>query len=183
MPFGPPSTSLTIFPSMPAAVAATYSAGIQAIGTNQSDVAVILYSPNLQLLASLDNSNADSDSSYSLSVTTGFTFSATESISISEEVGVSVEVVTEKTTISFSLSFTEEWSQSTTTTLQVDCPAGKKAFVYQGTLMSRQLQLDASTGQYNWVSAASKALTQIILSSRVPIGQAPSNTVTINSGT
>jgi hypothetical protein len=131
------------------------------------------------MLISLDNTGSDADGSYSSSVTTGFTFSTTQSISIATSVGVNIEIVTASVTVTFALSFTEEWSTSTTKTMTFNCPAGKKAFVYQGTLMSRILSFNAGSGTYTWFTAPAKALTQVLVTRNAPIGLAPSNPVTI----
>jgi hypothetical protein len=138
-----------------------------------------MYSPNLQMLISLDNTGSEAESSYSSAVTTGFTFSTTQSISIATSVGVNIEIVTASVTVTFALSFTEEWSTSTTKTITFNCPAGKKAFVYQGTLMSRILSFNSGTGAYTWYTAPAKALTEVLVTRNTPIGLAPSNPVTI----
>ncbi len=127
----------------------------------------------------MDNTNSKATSSYQTSVTTGFSFSSTQSISITEEVGVNIEVVTEKTSITFALSFTEQWTTSTTKSMTFTCPPGEMAFVYQGTLMSKILVLDAQRGTYSWDGDAARALTQVLVTSDTPIGAAPSNSVSI----
>lgn len=181
MPFPPANTSVTIFPSMPDADQATFSGGIPAIGTNNQELAVILYSPNLQIVASMDNTNSDAECAYAVSVATGFTFTSTESVSISATVGVNVEIVTASVTTTFALSFSEQWNTTRTVSMTFTCPAGKQAFVYQGTLLSRQLAFNAATGAYTWASAEAAALTELLLTSRTPVGKAPSNTVNISS--
>jgi len=182
MPFPPPSQrKLVIFDSQPAADQTTFNSGVPGASTQQSEVSIILFSPNLQIIASLDNTNSDVTSNYETSVTHGFTFSSTQSISISASVGVSIEIVTASVTTTFALSFTEEWSKSTTKSMTFSCPPGKKAFVYQGTLLSRVLYLDASDGQYKWHADTAKALTQVLVTSSEPIGIAPSSPVTIGS--
>lgn len=182
MPFPPPpSSGLTIFDSEPPADAATFAAGVAATNTSADSLAVILFSPNLQIVASMDNTNSQVTSSYSTSVTHGFTFSTTQSLSITQEVGVSIEIVTAKVSVTFALSFTEQWNESSTLTLMFSCPPGEKAFVYQGTLLSKILQFSAEDATYAWTGAAGKALTQVLVTSGVPIGSAPSNPVTMSS--
>ena len=118
-------------------------------------------------------------SNYSTSVSHGFTFSSTQSISVTAEVGVNIEIVTAKISTTFALSFTEQWNTTTTKSMNFSCPPGKRAFVYQGTLISRVMELNASSGQYQWHSAAGKALTQVLVTHSEPIGAAPSNPVSI----
>jgi len=179
MGFGPPSTKITIFDSMPDPTSATFSSGLPALSTQQESLAVIFYSPNLQMLISLDNSGSQAECSYSASVTTGFTFSSTESFSITDSVGVNFEIATANVSVTFALSFTEEWSKSTTKTMSFTCPASQKAFVYQGTLKSRILKFDPGTGDYSWYNAEAKALTEVLVTKGTPVDKAPSNSVSI----
>jgi len=183
MPFPPPpgQNVLKIFDAQPAASETTFNAGIMGTNTQQQALSIILFSPNLQIIASLDNTKSQVTSNYQTSVSHGFTFSSTQSISITASVGISIEVVSASVSTTFALSFTEQWSTTTTKSMTFSCPPGKKAFVYQGTLMSRVLTLNAGDAQYSWLSAPSKALTQVLVTSDVPIGDAPSNPVTIGS--
>jgi hypothetical protein len=182
MPFPPPSEhELKIFDSLPTADETTFNSGVLGACTQQDEVSIILFSPNLQIIASLDNTASEVTSNYETSVTHGFTFSTTQSVTVSVEAGVSIEVVSAKVTTTFALSFTEQWNESTTKSMTFSCPPGKSAFVYQGTLMSRILYFDAADAQYKWNGVAAKALTQVLVTSNTPIGIAPSNPVTIGS--
>jgi hypothetical protein len=181
MPFGPPSQALQIFDTVPTPSQTTFNSGVPSTSTQQEELSIILYSPNLQIIASLDNTNSQVTSSYTTEVTTGFTFSSTQSLSITEELGINIEIVTEKTSVTFALSFTEEWTSSTTKSMTFSCPPGQKAFVYQGTLMSQVLKFDPATATYSWTGSPAKALTQVLLTSSTPIGSAPSNAVTIGT--
>ncbi len=174
---------LCIFDDQPDANEKTFNSGVPSTSTAQEMLAIILFSPNLQIIASLDNTKSEVTSSYTTSFTHGFTFSSTQSISISASVGVNIEVVTASVTTTFALSFTEQWNKSTTKSMTFSCPPGKKAFVYQGTLMSRILKYEASSGTYEWAGEAAKALTQVLVTSETPIGLAPSNPVTIQNPT
>ncbi|NVK17521.1 MAG: hypothetical protein HWE30_02365 [Methylocystaceae bacterium] len=180
MPFPVPTKELKIFDELPTPSEDVFNAGVPIVDTEGEACALILYSPNLQIISSMDNTNSRVTTTYETSVTYGFKFSSTQTFSISEEVGVNIEVVTEKTTVSFALSFTEEWSTSITKSMSFSCPPGEKAFVYQGTLVSRVMSLNSDTAQYEWKAAPGKAMTQVLLTSETPVGAAPSNKVTIN---
>ena len=181
IPPPPPNSGFEILESDPGApTQATFEKGLQSVGTDAQSQSIVMFSPNLQLIASLDNTASQVASTYTVSVSHGFTFSSTQSISVAEEVGVKIEVVTESTSITFALSFTEQWNETETRTMAFACPGGKKAFVYQGTLMSKIMALDAEHATYGWITASRKALTEIIVTTREPIGAAPSNTVTIH---
>jgi hypothetical protein len=179
----PPENTVKIFEADPGpATQAIFNQGIPSTNTSDESLAIVLFSPNLQLIASLDNTQSGASITYTTSVSRGFNFSTTQSISLSEEVGVNIEIVTEKTTVTFAISFTEEWTTTETKTISFECPPGKKAFVYQGTLMSKLAKFSAQTAQYSWVSAPAKALTEVVVTSELPIGNAPSNPVMIQSG-
>lgn len=178
----PPQSTVTILDSDPGpATQVVFDQGISSTSTDNESLSIVLFSPNLQLIASLDNSKSKVTSTYSTSVSHGFTFSSTQSLSITEEVGVNIEIVTEKTSVTMALSFTEQWTTTQTRTMSFSCPPGEMAFVYQGTLMSKLMSFSAATAQYHWVSAPSKALTEVLVTSAVPIGSAPSNSVSIQS--
>ena len=181
MPFLPPASALQIFDAQPAADQTTFSAGVPGTSTEYDSLAIILFSPNLQIIASLDNTNSQVTSSYTVEVSTGFSFSAQQTISITSEVGINIEVFTAKVSTTFALSFTEQWTTTTTKSMTFSCPPGQKAFVYQGTLMSRILVFDAKTAQYSWSGDAAKGLTQVLLTSSDPIDAMPSKSVHIGA--
>ena len=159
-----------IFTDAPVANGTTFNQGLTAsIGDDGKQYSVIMYSPNLHLIGSLDNTNSPSDSSYSVSVTKGFTFTMGQELSISAEVGVNIEVFTASVTTTFSLSFSESWSKSKTDTITVNCPAHAKSFIYQGTLRSRIMEYDADTGNYGWHNQEGQALTQVLVTRSEPI--------------
>jgi hypothetical protein len=177
----PPQSTLKIFESDPGpATDVVFKQGILSTNTANESLSIILFSPNLQLVASMDNTQSQATSTYTTSVSRGFTFSATQSVSITNEVGVNIEVVSAKTSVTFALSFTEQWNTTDTITISFSCPPGQQAFVYQGTLMSKVMSFSAANAQYSWTGAAGKALTEVLVTTATPIGAAPSNPVTIS---
>jgi hypothetical protein len=171
MPFPPPHTKLTIFDTEPAPNADTYAQGLPATTTQYTGASVILFSPDLQIVASFDNTGSDVTSTFETSVSKGFTFGMTQGLSITAAVEVSIEVVKASVSTTFSMSFSEEWNTTTTKTITFSCPPKTKAFVYQGTLMSKILVFDAGTGKYSWSGAAGRALTEVLASRNQPYTQ------------
>jgi hypothetical protein len=102
-------------------------------------------------------------------VTTGFTFSTSQTISAEAYFEASVEVVKAGFKVGLSISFTEQWSSSQTTEFSFSVPGGKKAFTYQGYLMSRILRFDASTGNYAYLPEVARFVTNILSTSDVPL--------------
>lgn len=177
MPFPGQPSKFTIFDSLPALSQTSFEAGLRGTNTQQKDISIIMFSPNLQIIASLDNTRSKVTSEYTVEVATGFTFGSSQSLSITTEVGVNIEVFTASVSTTFALSFTQEWSKTTTKSMTFSCPPGEKAFVYQGTLLSRVMVFNPATAIYTWDSTASKALTEVLTTSSTPIGNVPSGSV------
>ena len=182
MSFGSPTNTLQIFPTAPALDQTTFSSGIPITikGADGGDnYSIILYSPNLQIIASMDNTTSKATSTYESTVTQGFSFGSSQEFSITENLGVSIIVVSVKASINFALSFTEEWNSTITKSMKFTCPAGEQAYVYQGILVARIMQFSGEDAVFSWNGNASTALTQVLVTSSTPIGSAPSNPVTI----
>ena len=164
----PAPTKLKIFDSLPPADLETFRQSLPTLSTTNALLAIVLYAPDLQNVGSIDNTTSAATTTYSQSVTSGFTFSTTQTFSAQMSVEASVEVVKASLTVGFSLSFTEQWSSSKTTTIQFSVPPGKLAFTYQGYLLSALLQFDASTGRFSYLSSA-RFLTDVLATSEAPL--------------
>lgn len=169
MPFPPPQTTkLTIFQTEPPANATTFTQGVPALTTQQTMASIILFGADLQIVASFDNSSSDVTSTFQTTISHGFTFGSTQSVSITASLEVSVEVVKVGVSTTFSLSFSEQWNTTTTRSITFSCPAKTKAFVYQGTLMSKIMLFDAQDGTYQWSGPVAKALTEVLVGRNEP---------------
>ncbi|RUR72797.1 hypothetical protein ACF3DV_16225 [Chlorogloeopsis fritschii PCC 9212] len=162
-----PST-VEIFPSLPPAIKDTFSKSLPKISKEDFVEVIVLYSPDLDNIGSLDNSNSDADTKYSKSVTSGFTFTASQSFSTELSFEASAEVVKAGFKIGFNITFTEQWSESTTETMEFTVPAGKKAFTYQGYLLAAILRYDPANDSYKYVDF-SRFMTNILTTTRTPI--------------
>ena len=79
-----------------------------------------------------------------------------------------MEVVKAGLSIGLSLSFTEEWSKSTTETISFEVPPGEMAFLYQGYLLASVLTFDGATGNYSFGEAA-RCLSPVLVTASQPI--------------
>jgi hypothetical protein len=165
----PKVSKVTIFNSLPPATADTFRQSLPKKSTSNFLDVIVLYAPNLQNVGSIDNTNSDTTTTYSSSVTSGFTFSTSQTISAEAYFEASAEVVKAGFKVGLSIAFTEQWSSSQTTEFSFSVPGGKKAFTYQGYLMSRVLRFDASTGNYNYLSEVGRFVTNILSTSDVPL--------------
>jgi hypothetical protein len=159
---------LKIFDSLPPADLDTFRQSLPTLSTTNYLQAIVLFAPELQNVGSIDNTTSAATTTYSQSVTSGFTFSTTQTFSAQLAVEASIEVVKASLTVGFSLSFTEQWSTSKTTTFQFSVPPGKRAFTYQGYLLTALLQYDASSGKCSYLSSA-RFLTDVLASSDAPL--------------
>ncbi len=163
----PPAT-VTIFPTRPPANADTFKQSLPKVAKEDALEVIVLYAPNLQNVGSIDNTNSDTTTEYSKSVTSGFTFSSSQTFSVEASFEASIEVVKAGLKVGFSISFTEQWSTSTTESMSFSVPPGKKAFTYQGYLLSQILAYDADTGGYAYKESA-RFLTNILATSATPM--------------
>lgn len=169
MSFTPKPHKLKVFESAPPANEETFLAGIPSKSTAESALSIILFSPNMQSLGSMDNTDSPASSTLAIAVTHGFKFSMSQTISFEETLGINIEIVTDQIKMGFSITFTEEWSTETTVTRTFTCPAGQLAFIYQGTLVFQILKLDAQSGQFSWLGSAGTAGTEAIKTTGTPI--------------
>ena len=163
-----PSTKVTIFPARPPAIADTFKQSLPKIATEDELQVIVLYAPNLQNVGCIDNTNSDTTTDYSKSVESGFTFSTSQTLSVEASFEASVEVVKAGFKVGLSISFTEQWSTSTTETMTFSVPAGKKAFTYQGYMLASILSYDAKSGAYAYKDTA-QFLTNVLATSAVPL--------------
>lgn len=165
----PKVTKVTIFNSLPPATAETFTQSLPIKSDTNYLEAIVLYAPNLQNVGSIDNTNSATTTTYSSSVTSGFTFSTSQTISSEASFEASAEVVKVGFKIGLSISFTEQWSSSQTTEFSFSVPGGKKAFTYQGYLLSRILRYDASSGNYAYLPEVARFVSNILSTSEVPL--------------
>ncbi|HWV46313.1 MAG TPA: hypothetical protein VN039_09905 [Nitrospira sp.] len=127
------------------------------------------FESDVQNIGSIDNTNSATTTTYASSVTSGFTFSTSQTISAEASFEASAEVVKVGFKVGLSISFTEQWSSSQTTEFSFSVPGGKRAFTYQGYLLSRILRYDPSTDNYTYLSEVARFVTNILSPSEVPL--------------
>jgi hypothetical protein len=160
--------TIQIFDSRPGANESTFNQSLPKKFTTGAMEAIVLYSPNLRLLGSLDNTRSKAESTWEKAVSHGFTFETTQSISLETSVVATSGVVTGSFTYSIGVSFTQGVSKAESLTTSVTVPAGQKAFVYQGTLRSEVLRFTPSTNSYTWQEKA-EFLTDVLITSENPL--------------
>lgn len=164
-----PKTNVTIFPSLPKANEDTFYKSLPKIATSQYTDVIVLYSPNLQNVGAIDNIHSSTTTTYQQSVTSGFTFSAAQTFSAEAYFEASVEVIKAGAKIGFSFTFTEQWSKTQTQSFSFSVPGGKKAFTYQGYVLSKILRYDAAHNTFTYQKETAQFLSNLLTTSEEPL--------------
>ncbi|MCA9421884.1 MAG: hypothetical protein KC592_12760 [Nitrospira sp.] len=161
-------TTVEIYDKRPPADDDTFRKSLPLVADSQKAQVLVLFSPDLQNIGSIDNTHSKATSSYAKSVTTGFTSSSTEKFDIGSEFEAGIVLAKGKLKVGFSISFTQQSSTATTETINFSVPPGEKAFTYQGTLRSQILEYDPATDLYLY-KEESRFLTPIMATTEEPI--------------
>lgn len=165
----PRNKKLKIFDKIPPANQDSFDQGLPLIAKDDFVDVIILYAPDLESVGSIDNSDSDGQSSYSKSLTSGFTFSMGQKISVGAEFEAGVVFAKGKFSVSLELSFTEQWNNSQTETITFSVPGRKKAFTYQGYVLSRKLRYSPETRTFAYIESEGRFLTNVLKTSDEPI--------------
>lgn len=129
---------------------------------------MVFYSSDLQKVGFIDNTLSEAETTYSKSLTSGFMTQTTVGISAEVNFEISAQVCKVGAKFGFNVSMTDQWSKSQTEAISFHIPAGKRAFLYQVTLLCARLRLDAKTGKYSYVEYG-KFLTDAYKTSEKPL--------------
>lgn len=178
----PRNKEIKIYDSLPPANQDTFDHGLPLIAKDGYVDVIIMYAPDLQSVGSIDNSDSDGQANYSKSITSGFTFSMSQKISTSASFAAGVVFAKGKFTIGLEFSFTEQWNNSQTETIAFTVPARKKAFTYQGYVLSRKLRFFPEDGSFKYVESEGRFLTNILKTSDTPIVGTVTTAVAASNG-
>lgn len=165
----PRNKKLKIFETIPPANQDTFDQSLPLLAKNDFVDVIVLYAPNLDSVGSMDNSDSDVQTTYSKSITSGFTFSMTQKIGTGVELEAGVIFAKGKVSINLELSFSEQWNNSQTETISFSVGGRKKAFTYQGYVLSRKLRYYPETQTFAYVESEGRFLTNVLKSSDEPI--------------
>jgi hypothetical protein len=175
----PRNKKVFIFPSLPPANQDTFDQGLPLIAKDNFVDVIILYAPDLESVGSVDNSVSDVTTSYSKSVTSGFTFSMSQGITAGAEFEVGAVFAKGKFSISITLTFTETWNTSQTETISFAVPGRKKAFLYQGFLLTRKLRYNPKNQTFSYIENEGRFLSNVLKTSDEPITGLSQDDITI----
>jgi hypothetical protein len=170
MVFTGPERTVEIFDERPTtARAEIFDKGIPLIGNMNEMGALILYTPRLQSIGSMDNTDSDASTTYTREVSTGFATSSSVSLALETAMEVSAEFVKASFKMTSTITFTEQWSTVSTEKMEFSVPAGKKAFTYQGFLFMEKMFYSAKDRTYRWSGDGGRCLTSVMATTRQPL--------------
>ncbi|MFI9630519.1 hypothetical protein [Streptomyces sp. NPDC052042] len=148
----PVPKEIVVFDKPPQASKETFDLSGPLVSTKESEqLAMTLFSQDLQCLMHVGNSSEGATAKYDKSVTTGFAFTTGQSVSIESSVEVNMVFSKASVTTSLTLTFSEQWSKSTTETYSVEVEPGNEAYLYQGYVRARILKHNEKDDSYGWV--------------------------------
>lgn len=135
--------------------------------TEYADV-MVFYSSDLQKEGYIDNTQSCAETTYTKSLTSGFMTQTT--VGISAEINFEINAIAAKfgAKVGFNVSMTDQWNKSQTETISFRVPAGKRAFLYQVTMLCARLRLNSKTGKYSYIEYG-KFLTDTYKTSENPL--------------
>ncbi len=161
-------SEVKVYDSLPAAGMDTFINSLPCKTDKEYADVIVFYTSDLQKVGFIDNTLSEAETTYSKSLTSGFVTQSTVGISTEINFEINAKVCKAGAKFGFNVSLTNQWSESQTETISFRIPAGKRAFLYQVTILCARLRLDAKTGKYSYVEFG-KFLTDAYKTSEKPL--------------
>lgn len=146
-----PDSHITVYDGKPPANSDTFIHSLP-LEQTENDIfpVMVMYSPNLENVGHVDNTNSKAEVTYSESVTCGF--SATFGTKIGAGVQMTADAGIVKAGVSFNIevSFSAQWNESHTEQVSYKVPGGASAYLYRGYFRCAVLKYNALTMEYTY---------------------------------
>ncbi len=143
--------SVTVFDSKPEPSAEVFAKSLPSTVTYDYVDAIVFYQADVQKLGFFDNTESSAVASYTKSITSGFSTAFTVGLSAEVNFEMSAAVAKFGAKFGFNVSLTNQWTQTQTDTISFQIPAGKKAYLYQVTLLCARLRYYPGKIKYEYV--------------------------------
>jgi hypothetical protein len=161
-------SEVEVYDKLPPANEDTFINSLPCLSETDHAEVIVFYNSDIQKKGFLDNTNSSADTKYSKSISSGFQISTSLSFSYETNFEINAEVVKAGCKFGYNVSLTTQWSTEQTNSIEFSVPAGKKAFLYQVTVLCAKLRLDSKTGKYSYVEYG-KFLTDAYKTSDKPL--------------
>jgi hypothetical protein len=173
IPIPVPKQEVKVFDKLPAANRDTFEHSLPTAVDEDGKVEhIVLFSPNYENIAILDNTDGSGTTTYSKAFTRGFSSTLGTTLGIKSTTTVDAVVAKESIELSFQVSFSTTWNESETQTTTFSVPAGKQAYLYQGTLLSQIIRWDqggTELNNYEYIGSPSLTQSPSILTRNTPL--------------
>lgn len=146
-----PDSHITVYDMMPPANSDTFIHSLP-LEQTESDIfpVMVMYSPDLQNVGFIDNTESKSEVTYSVSVTCGFSASFGAKIATGVQMTANAGIVKAGMSFSIEVSFSEQWNESRTEQVSYKVPGGARAYLYRGYFKCAVLKYNAKAMEYTY---------------------------------
>lgn len=167
-----PAKEITIYAAQPPANADSFEHALLIARDLDAEQRAVFYAPSLEAVGSIDNTKSKgATTSYSQTLSSGFTFSSSQSITIGTSVELSFNIAKAGVSIDVTVSFTQQYSKTKSTTIEFSVAPGQRAFTYRGYLLSAVLSYNSRTDEYKYLSEG-RFVTDVLATSEAPLKNA-----------
>lgn len=172
IPMGPPdggTIDLQVYDELPPADMDTFIHSLPSVQHDTYQDVTVLYLPELINVACLDNTQSTSSSDYGVQLTVGFSESNSLSFGYGASMSAGIRWLNTEFSFSSEISFTDQYGETRTETANFQVPAGQKAFIYQGRILTRTLRWTPPSGDgegtYEYIDEDGQFLTKVYITS------------------
>lgn len=146
-----PDIRLTVYDRKPPANSDTFIHSLP-LEQTENDVfpVMVMYSPDLENVGCIDNTQSRTEVTYSESVTCGFSASFGTKIGMGVQMTADAGIVKAGVSFNIEVSFSAQWNESRTEQVSYKVPGGAKSFLYRGYFKCAVLKYNASTMEYTY---------------------------------
>jgi hypothetical protein len=168
-----PQKGFNIFVDMPLANQDTFDQALPTSVDQDGNIQrMVFYSPNFINIGILDNSKGSASTTFSKTFSRGFSSTNSTTLGYKSSAEATVGFLKASVELSLSVTFSESWNESQSQTTSFTVPAGKRSFLYQGTLLGVILKWNGQgpeSENFQYIEAPFVTETPVAMTSDQPI--------------
>lgn len=163
----PSTPELKVYDDLPAPNLDTFIHSMPAVEHSDYQDVTVLYLPELVNVACLDNTQSAASSDFSVTLSVGFTNTNSVSFGFGASMGVGIDFLNTEFHYDAELSVTNQYAVTAEEKARTVVPAGEKAFIYQGRILTKTLRYHAGNQTYEYTNTDDgEFLTKVYVTSR-----------------
>ena len=168
-----PTKEFKIFVDLPLPDQDTFDQALPtSVDENENIQRMVFYSPNFVNIGTLDNTEGSASTTFQKTFSRGFSSSNSTTLGYKSSAEATVGFFKASIEMSLSVTFTESWNESQSQTTSFTVPAGKRSFLYQGTLLGIILKWNGrgpEAENFEYVGSPFLTETPVAMTSDKPI--------------